>query len=72
MYLCLGFLFSVLFILYARRENARRDRGVTYEVVGGEPDADGCTKDGKPWFATEDEAVCLAFAFPQCADRSTF
>lgn len=58
MYLCLGFIFTSLFILFARRENARRDSGVTYEVIGGDPPADGKTKDGKPWFATETEAVC--------------
>jgi len=57
LYLCLGFLFTALFMLYAKRENARRDRGESQkEIIGGEPPADGRTKDGKLWFATEDEA----------------
>jgi hypothetical protein len=55
MYICFGIIASILFIIFLKRENARRDRGERDEIIENQVEThDPRNKNGR--FATVDEA----------------
>jgi hypothetical protein len=54
MYIGIGFIFSVIYYIALKKENAKRDRGERDEVIGGEKDDEKSEKNGR--FATIEDS----------------
>jgi hypothetical protein len=66
MYIAIGWVSTVLLILYLKRENRMKAAGKRDVAIGGERPADGM-RDGKRWFATEQEAVRSLWSGLRCS-----